>query len=216
MLHYTGMRSTEAAIARLRDPAAKVSCHWLIADDGQAVAMVPEDRRAWHAGVSHWRGSEVLNDTSVGIELVNPGHANGYRPFPRAQIETLVRLAGVLRERWSIPADGVLAHSDIAFARKLDPGERLPWTHLAEAGLGCMPADMRPVATDHAVADTLLRRIGFAAATAPRQARQRIAAFQRRYRSRRVDGLLDPETMGALIAVERLLARAGEPRWEVA
>ena len=114
ILHYTGMRSAEAALRRLRDPAAKVSAHYLVDEDGTVVAMVPEESRAWHAGASWWQGRGTLNDVSLGIELVNPGHEWGYRPFPAAQMAALVELAGALCGRWAIPRDRVVAHSDVA------------------------------------------------------------------------------------------------------
>ena len=131
VLHYTGMASAEAALDRLRDPAAKVSAHYLIDEDGTVVAMVPELLRAWHAGVSWWQGRAGLNDVSIGIELVNPGHEWGYRPFPDAQMAALVELAQGIVARWPIPAGRVVGHSDIAPTRKEDPGELFDWRRLA-------------------------------------------------------------------------------------
>ena len=133
VLHYTGMPSAAAALARLCDPAARVSAHYLIDEDGSVVALVPEEARAWHAGVSCWHGREQLNDTSIGIELVNPGHEWGYRRFPEPQYEACMELCRELLGRCPIPASRVLAHSDIAPDRKQDPGELFDWARLAAA-----------------------------------------------------------------------------------
>src|ERR1700722_8723975 len=136
VVHYTGMPTGEEALARLRDPAAKVSAHYLIEEDGRAFALVPEERRAWHAGISYWKGESNLNGAAIGVELVNPGTDWGYRPFPDAQIAALIELLGEIRSRWSVPDTRILGHSDIAPDRKLDPGELFPWRCLAEAGFG--------------------------------------------------------------------------------
>src|SRR5579864_2483581 len=112
ILHYTGMPTGEAALARLRDPAAQVSAHYLIEEDGRIFRLAPEERRAWHAGVSYWKGETNLNGASIGIEIVNPGHDWGYRAFPALQIDTLIELLGEIRSRWSVPHARILAHSD--------------------------------------------------------------------------------------------------------
>ena len=140
VLHYTGMPSGAAAIDRLCDPAAKVSAHYTVDEDGTVYAHVPEARRAWHAGVSHWAGAANINSRSIGIELVNPGHEFGYRPFPEAQIAALTTLCHGILLRHPIPSWRVLGHSDVAPARKDDPGELFPWKRLAEAGIGLWPA----------------------------------------------------------------------------
>src|SRR5579872_36543 len=124
ILHYTGMVDQPAALARLTDPTAKVSAHYLIGEDGTVIRLVPEERRAWHAGVSHWRGRSDINSASIGIELVNPGHEFGYRDFPAAQMAALAELAKDIVARHKIPARHVLGHSDVAVGRKQDPGER--------------------------------------------------------------------------------------------
>ncbi|MGF1456367.1 MAG: N-acetylmuramoyl-L-alanine amidase [Alphaproteobacteria bacterium] len=139
LLHYTGMVSGPAALARLRDPAAKVSAHYLVEEDGTVVGLVPEAARAWHAGVSFWAGETDLNSASIGIEIVNPGHEWGYRDFPPAQIRAVIALGLAITARHGIEPARVLGHSDIAPARKTDPGERFPWRALADAGLGVMP-----------------------------------------------------------------------------
>ncbi len=140
VLHYTGMKTADEALARLCDPAAKVSAHYTIGRDGRVFAHVPEERRAWHAGVSYWAGERNVNGRSIGIELVNPGHEFGYEPFPCAQIAALIDLAHGILKRHPIPPHRVLGHSDVAPARKTDPGEFFPWRHLAEFGIGLWPS----------------------------------------------------------------------------
>src|SRR6195952_2802969 len=139
VLHYTGMVDAASAIARLADPEAKVSAHYLIAEDGQIVRMVDESKRAWHAGKSHWRGLDDINSASIGIELVNPGHEFGYRPFPEAQIDALIPLVASIVERHGITRGNIVGHSDIAPARKQDPGELFPWARLAKLRLSLPP-----------------------------------------------------------------------------
>lgn len=135
ILHYTGMESAEAAIARLSDPKAEVSAHYLIDADGCVLALVAEDQRAWHAGVSGWGDVRDVNSRSIGIELVNPGHFAGYPPFPEPQMSALSALLGGVIERWSIPPERVLGHGCIAPGRKIDPGEKFDWRRLARQGL---------------------------------------------------------------------------------
>ena len=141
LLHYTGMRSAQAALDRLCDPAAEVSAHYLVDEDGGVVALVDEARRAWHAGVARWAGAGDVNGRSIGIELANPGHEWGYRPFPTAQMAALAELARGVLARHPIPPAGVLAHSDVAPTRKLDPGELFDWAWLAERGIGLWPGE---------------------------------------------------------------------------
>src|SRR5579863_873471 len=133
VLHYTGMQTGHAALARLRDPAAKVSAHYLVEEDGRVFALVPEERRAWHAGKSFWRGETDINARSVGVEIVNPGHEWGYRPFPDPQIAAVIELLGDIRSRWTIEDARLVGHSDVAPDRKEDPGELFPWRRLSEA-----------------------------------------------------------------------------------
>lgn len=139
IFHYTGMETAQSAVARLCDPAAEVSAHYVIDEDGSVLALVDENERAWHAGVSYWRGQRDMNSASIGVEIVNPGHEFGYRPFPDAQIRALVDLSRDVMQRWGIGAAGVLGHSDIAPARKADPGEYFPWQRLAASGVGRWP-----------------------------------------------------------------------------
>jgi N-acetylmuramoyl-L-alanine amidase len=139
LVHYTGMKSAEEALARLCDPVARVSAHYTIDVDGRIYRHVDEMLRAWHAGVSYWAGERNVNGRSVGIELVNPGHEFGYVPFPEPQIESLIDLAMAILARHPIPPRRVLGHSDVAPARKQDPGELFPWHVLAEQGIGIFP-----------------------------------------------------------------------------
>lgn len=202
------MPSAAAALGRLCDPAAKVSAHWLIDEDGSVMALVPEAARAWHAGVSAWLGHAGLNDRSIGIELVNPGHEWGYRPFSEPQYQACIALCQAIVGRWPIPARRVLGHSDVAPARKEDPGELFDWPRLAAAGIGLWPADgegsPRPLATVQAQ----LARFGYAL---PRHGRHdhatglAIAAFQRHFRPERVDGAPDPATLARLDGLLALL-----------
>jgi N-acetylmuramoyl-L-alanine amidase len=201
ILHYTGMPTVAAALARLRDPDAKVSAHYLIDEDGDVVHLVPEERRAWHAGVSSWAGRARLNDCSIGIELVNPGHEWGYRPFTDGQYDACVELCRAILARWPIAPRGVLAHSDVAPARKQDPGELFDWARLAAAGVGLWPqpgsGDPRPV--DQVQAE--LARFGYDVAPSGRldeATRTVIEAFQRHFRPARVDGRPDRATLARL------------------
>lgn len=196
VLHYTGMKDAPAAIGRLCDPAAKVSAHYVIETDGRIHALVPEARRAWHAGVSYWRGVRGLNDRSVGLEIVNPGHEFGYVDFPDAQIEAVIGLCREILGRHPIPAWNVVAHSDIAPDRKQDPGELFPWARLAVAGIGLWP-DGPGMAGEPL---GLLGAIGYDTSFPPAVV---IAAFQRRFRPARVDGLLDPATIARIGEVAR-------------
>ncbi|MBN8531551.1 MAG: N-acetylmuramoyl-L-alanine amidase [Alphaproteobacteria bacterium] len=143
VLHYTGMATAEEAIARLCDPAAKVSAHYLIKESGEILALVPEEKRAWHAGKSYWRGKEGLNANSIGIEIVNPGHEFGYRDFKEAQYEALIPLCREILKRHAIPARNVVGHSDIAPDRKEDPGEKFDWERLAMEGIGLWPEALK-------------------------------------------------------------------------
>ena len=139
VLHYTGMQSAEMALERLCDPKAEVSAHYLIDEAGSLFALVDEDKRAWHAGVSYWRGETDINSRSVGIELVNPGHEFGYKPFGEPQMRTLEALAKDIVARHAIKPANVIGHSDIAPLRKLDPGELFDWKRLADQGVGLYP-----------------------------------------------------------------------------
>ncbi|WP_027284433.1 N-acetylmuramoyl-L-alanine amidase [Rubritepida flocculans] len=199
VLHYTGMRSGAAALERLRDPAAGVSAHYLVEEDGTVFRLVPEERRARHAGLSHWRGREGLNAGSIGVEIVNPGHEWGYRPFPALQMGAVAELCLGILARHPIPARNVVAHSDIAPDRKQDPGELFDWEGLAALGIGLWPAPAAPPPEEEARA--LLGRIGY---RTDLPLPVLVTAFQRHWRPARVDGVADAETRARMAG---LLAR---------
>src|SRR6478752_3027915 len=190
VLHYTGMKSAKEALDRLCDPAAKVSAHYTIDEDGTVYSHVPEARRAWHAGVGHWAGASDINARSIGIELVNPGHEFGYREFPDTQIAALTTLCHSILMRHPIPSARVLGHSDVAPARKDDPGELFPWQRLAKAGIGLWP---QPLASELGPGD--LARYGYDP-NAPQD--KVITGFQRHFRPKKLDGQWDDECASLL------------------
>lgn len=199
VLHYTGMKRADEALARLCDPAAKVSAHYTIDRDGSVYAHVPEERRAWHAGASHWAGRSGVNGCSIGIELVNPGHEFGYVPFTDDQITSLIELAQGILSRHAIPARRVLGHSDVAPARKTDPGELFPWKHLAERGIGLWPAAQGAKAPEQNDFAAALGRFGYGVppqVDVPLEAV--IKAFQRHFRPSCIDGVADDECRAVL------------------
>jgi N-acetylmuramoyl-L-alanine amidase len=208
ILHYTGMPTAAAALQRLRDPAAKVSAHYLIDEDGSVVHLVSEERRAWHAGVSEWQGRACLNDCSIGIELVNPGHEWGYRPFTEAQYDACIALCRAILARWPIPPGRVLAHSDVAPARKQDPGELFDWPRLAAAGIGLWRQPGAGAARSVNQLQSELARLGYRVAPSGRldePTRLVVAAFQRHFRPARVDGHPDRATLACLDGLLALL-----------
>jgi len=218
VLHYTGMKTGPEALDRLRDPVAKVSSHYMVEEDGRIFRLVPEERRAWHAGVSFWKGERNINGVSIGVEIVNPGHEFGYRPFPEAQVAAVIALTADIRSRWMIGNDRIVGHSDVAPGRKDDPGELFPWKRLAEAGHGlwaeAAPAPGLPLAEGAEGVEVFALQAGFTrlgydlppsgkfdAAT-----RDVVVAFQRHWRQEKVDGVADGQTRAQLIA---LLKAAG-------
>jgi N-acetylmuramoyl-L-alanine amidase len=208
VLHYTGMQTASEALARLCDPVAEVSAHYLIDEDGTVTRLVDEENRAWHAGRSYWRGITDINSASVGIELVNPGHEFGYRPFPRPQIEALLPLLADIVKRHDIPRANVVGHSDIAPARKEDPGELFPWDLLARYRLTLAKPEltMRLIYDNPGAFFLALERFGYDITDQPAAVR----AFQRRWRPSRIDGEIDGQ-IGALLfelLLERDLGRA--------
>jgi N-acetylmuramoyl-L-alanine amidase len=200
LLHYTGMESATAAIARLCDVTAKVSAHYCVDEDGILFRLVPEDRRAWHAGAASWAGAGDINARSIGIELVNPGHEFGYRSFPEAQMATLIELAGEILARHPIPPQRVLGHSDVAPLRKEDPGELFDWARLAAAGIGLWPGETEPRDPPGA-AETKRQLARFGYGYLDDDPAAAITAFQRHFRPAKLTGEMDPETAGRLAAL---------------
>ena len=200
VLHYTGMESGDAAIAWLANPASKVSAHYVVAEDGQVVRMVDEGARAWHAGRSSWRGITDINSASVGVEIVNPGHEFGYRPFPAAQMDAVEALVRGIVVRHGVAPAMVVGHSDIAPSRKEDPGELFDWPRLARAGLALTIPDggFDPRWTDVGVV-AALGRFGYDVGD-PHAA---VVAFQRRFRPSEIGGVIDAETRGLLFGLLR-------------
>ena len=199
VLHYTGMESAQAAIERLLDREAKVSAHYLVAEDGTVLKMVDEGKRAWHAGRSHWRTVDDVNSASIGIEIVNPGHEWGYRPFPSEQVDAVLRLVADIKERHAISRGNIVGHSDIAPRRKRDPGELFPWSALARLRLA-LPRPtknlMDPMWTEAGFC-LALERFGYD--VTDRMAA--IMAFQRRFRPELIDGEVDAQCRMILLAL---------------
>ena len=216
MLHYTGMKTAKDAIDRLRDPAAAVSSHYVVDEDGTMFGLVPEGRRAWHAGISYWRGHAALNGRSIGIEIVNPGHEWGYRDFPALQMAAVCDLCLSILSRHPIPARNVVAHSDVAPDRKEDPGERFRWADLAQNGVGLWPVDVPDRGTGGIVRDAAgLRPVRQALAwigyrVAPEGSLDPglsavLRAFQRHWRPETVNGQADEGTLARLAAMAALV-----------
>lgn len=199
VLHYTGMPDAASAISWLANPESKVSAHYVVTEDGQVVRMVDEDKRAWHAGKSYWRGTTDINSASIGIEIVNPGHEWGYRPFPDSQLGALMPLIHDIKERYRITRGNVVGHSDIAPARKLDPGELFPWHKLARLRLA-LPRPTKNLMDPHWSDGGFmlaLERFGYDI-TEPQSA---VMAFQRRFRPELIDGVIDGECRAILLAL---------------
>ena len=200
VLHYTEMQPVEAALARLTDPEAGVSAHYLITEDGEVTQLVSEAKRAWHAGTSYWRGIKDVNSASIGIELDHPGHApenGGYRGFAEAQFDALIPLVARIIRDHDIPRANVVGHSDVAPLRKIDPGELFPWDRLAEYGL-CLPVPQKIGSSDpfHNEGAFLLalERFGYDIT----EGRKAIEAFERRWRPERIEGRPDGQ-LGAIL-----------------
>jgi N-acetylmuramoyl-L-alanine amidase len=216
ILHYTGMKSAREAIERLRDPVAQVSAHYVVDEDGSVVRLVPETRRAWHAGISHWRGHAGLNGRSIGIEIVNPGHEWGYRDFPVLQMAALCDLCLTIMARHPISARNVIGHSDVAPDRKEDPGEYFDWQALAENGVGLWPFGVADLGSKGAVRDaTTLRPVRAALAEIGYRVVPEggldpalsavLRAFQRHWRPEAITGQVDDGTLSRLQGVLRLV-----------
>jgi N-acetylmuramoyl-L-alanine amidase len=201
LLHYTGMRSAKEALERLCDSATEVSAHYLIDETGGVFQLVPEERRAWHAGRAAWAGETDINSCSIGIELANQGHEFGYRTFPKVQMEALEGLCQGILARHTIPPSRVLGHSDVAPGRKEDPGELFDWRRLAGRGVGIWP-EPRTMPLGHAVGSMMalrgdLARLGYqigAGELMDAEARSVILAFQRHWLPEHLTGARDPHT----------------------
>jgi N-acetylmuramoyl-L-alanine amidase len=219
VLHYTGMSSAAKAVRWLACAESRVSCHYVIDEAGRISQLVPERLRAWHAGVSSWHGETDLNSASVGIEIQNPGHEDGYHDYPAAQIDAVIALSRDIIARNGIAPARVLAHSDIAPLRKIDPGEKFPWPRLAASGVGhwVAPSPLRLEAATIGLGQTglmvratqvLFARYGYDMPTTgiyDRQTEAVVTAFQRHFRPERCDGRIDLSTLATL---ERLIAAA--------
>jgi N-acetylmuramoyl-L-alanine amidase len=220
ILHYTGMPTGEAALKLLCSSESNVSAHYFIWEDGAIDQLVAESERAWHAGKASWKGESDINSASIGVEIVNPGHDGGLPPFPDRQIEAAIALARDVCARWGIPPERVLAHSDVAPARKVDPGEAFPWERLWRAGVGHStkpaPVEGGPLFR-HEEEDAPVRALqaplalyGYGVEITgiyDRQTRLNLAAFQRHFRPERVDGEADASTVATLKALIDALGR---------
>jgi N-acetylmuramoyl-L-alanine amidase len=211
ILHYTGMPTAAAALDWLCREESQVSSHYFVHEDGRVDQLVPEDRRAWHAGKSIWKGETDINSRSIGIEIANAGHPSGLPDFPSVQIDAVVELCRNCGERWSIAPERVLAHSDIAPIRKVDPGEKFPWERLHAGGVGhwVLPAPIgggrffqrgdqgQPVEA----VQTMLSLYGYGIEVTGvfcEKTEGAVAAFQRHFRPSQVDGIADISTLDTL------------------
>jgi N-acetylmuramoyl-L-alanine amidase len=216
LLHYTGMPTGEAALEQLTKAATKVSSHYLVFENGRIVQCVPEEQRAWHAGEASWAGESDINSRSIGIEIVNPGHEFGYTDFPLRQVAAVISLCkSIITRRGPISADRILGHSDVAPARKQDPGEKFPWGLLSESGVGhwvrAAPlnlegAGLKPGDRGDSVTrlQRALRSYGYGLEETghyDEATRLVVMAFQRHFRQARVDGIADPSTLLTLRAL---------------
>jgi N-acetylmuramoyl-L-alanine amidase len=224
VLHYTGMQFSQDAIMRLCDPKARVSSHYVVIENGSIVQLVPEVKRAWHAGLSTWNGDTDINSRSIGIEICNPGHEFGYPDFPARQIAAVITLCRSILTRNIVRPENIVAHSDVAPGRKQDPGEKFPWKRLALSGVGLWvePAQMyeqggiHPEDTGDRVSELQgwLSDYGYGVERNGRYdpaTTEVVAAFQRHFRPARIDGIADPST---ILTLRRLLAardRAAAP-----
>jgi N-acetylmuramoyl-L-alanine amidase len=222
LLHYTGLPTAEDALRQLTDPAAQVSAHYLVREDGGIVQLVPEHLRAWHAGRGSWAGETDVNDVSIGVEIANAGHRGGLPPYPEAQIETVIALCRDIAARWEIRPERVLAHSDVSHGRKIDPGEHFPWESLAKAGVGHYVA---PSAIEHGPRldlgdsggevlelQSMLACYGYGIGITGNYdcaTHSAVSAFQRHFRQARVDGRADASTIATL---RRLIEALAEER----
>lgn len=211
ILHYTGMETGEAAEAWLCDPVSEVSSHYLVHEDGAITQMVRESDRAWHAGKGSWRGETDVNSSSIGIEIVNPGHVLGYHDFSDAQVGAVIALCRGIVGRHRVMPENVLAHSDVAPGRKVDPGEKFPWKVLAGAGIGHY-VDASPIGGGRFLSagdrgepvealQSMLALYGYGVEISgifDQQTRTVVEAFQRHFRTEQIDGIADRSTIETL------------------
>jgi N-acetylmuramoyl-L-alanine amidase len=211
ILHYTGMPTAEAALERLCDPSAEVSAHYVVLEDGAILQLVPEAQRAWHAGAGRWKGEEDLNSASIGIEIVNQGHDADLPAYPTVQIDSVIALCRDIASRHTIAPERILAHSDIAPARKRDPGEHFPWERLHASGIGHYVPPV-PISGGRFLArgeqgqpvealQAMLTLYGYGLEVTgvyDLATEQVVAAFQRHFRQERVDGVADASTITTL------------------
>ena len=229
VLHYTGMPTAAAALQRLTDPESKVSSHYMIDEDGTIYRLVPEEKRAWHAGVGFWRGIRDVNARSIGIELVNPGHEFGYREFPAVQVDALIALLKDIASRHEMMPGNYVGHSDVAPTRKEDPGELFPWRRLHAAGFGRWWTDdfkispsaptLRAGERGGAVLElqVALDKIGYAiegSGIYDSHTEAAVRAFQRHWRQDQVNGVSDAETTSLIhhIAEQMTVRRISSER----
>lgn len=214
VLHYTGMADANAVLERLCSPQSELSAHYVVFEDARIIQCVPEGRRAWHAGVSSWAGETDVNSHSIGVEIANPGHDFGYPDFPKRQIAAVIALCRGIIARRGLPADRVLAHSDVAPARKKDPGEKFPWHLLHDSGVGhwVRPAPITPgprlVPGDHGeavgVLQSQLAQYGYGLPVTgifDDATSAAVTAFQRHFRPALCDGVADESTLATLRAL---------------
>jgi len=192
VFHYTGLPSLKESLHWLTTPEKKISSHYLIGEEGEIFHLVPERKRAWHAGVSYWGGATDINSCSIGIEVQNPGHEHGYQPFPERQINSLILICRKIMERYDIPANRVLGHSDVAPGRKKDPGELFPWRKLAEGEVGVWPYVIGVTQPgDDKELRAMFSKMGYNPECPLEDV---ITAFQRHWQPGKVDGVADAET----------------------
>ena len=198
VLHYTGMQSERESLKRLMNPKTKVSCHYLINRKGKIFKLVEELKVAWHAGKSRWKKNKNLNKNSIGIELVNKGHKYGYQNFTKEQINTLIKLCKKLKRKYKIKNQLILGHSDIAPLRKIDPGEKFPWYHLSINGIGNYPKKIKLKNKYKKIPNKNLffknlHKIGYRYLNTKYKIKI-IKNFQRKYRQKKINGIIDSET----------------------
>ena len=210
VFHYTGMKRELDAIKRLTNIQSKVSCHYLIKNDGEIVIMVPDLYEAWHAGVSSWRNLKSLNKNSIGIEICNPGHNSNYKKFSKKQIESIIKLSQFIIRKYKIDKKNILGHSDIAPTRKKDPGEKFPWKYLAKFGIGKWHLLSKKIliknrrikisTEDKKIFFNNLSKIGYSIKSSKKIKKDQflnfiISAFQRRFRQELINGKIDQECL---------------------